>query len=295
MALDRLVRTVPVHDRILPHHYFQAARWAVLTPFDSSVAKRGKFHVPKVYHALWEKWVDLVVRMSKEVGWPDKANPLWVANCPYFGVKGHTRQPCNKDRICPFCWARTQVIRPYCHVDALLPKGKIQRAGHSLVEFSNLERILYIRQGNLGGYVEDQPLDRLIEIVRTKIKHDVRPAMRLAEYEGAYLHYSLDLHPVAKMPGYFKLYFRRSGLMLLRKDRDLTRAPGTTYRDEMPVDQPSLMRAFSRICRYPAGWLLHGTAEQVKQYLDGFAGCHLSRYYGTWSGNHNSEIGKEAT
>ncbi len=293
MPFNQLIRPPIGLDRVLPHHYFQTARWAVLTPFDGTIAKRGKFHVPKVYHKLWEAWVDLVVWMSADVGWPDKANPLWVANCPYFGVKGHTRGSCHQARICPFCWGRERVIRPYCTVDSLLPEGKIQKAGHRLVEFCSLYRFDYMIQGTLGNSVEDEPLHRLLKFIRDKIEHEGCPEIRLVDHAGAFVSYSVDLHPTYRKPGYSQIYFRRSGLMLVRKDHEVYQMPGTTYEDEAPVDQPSLMWAFSQICRYPVGWLKHGEPWQIRQYLDGLAGCKMMQRYGGWYRNSNSEIEKE--
>lgn len=282
--MNTIIRRPPTLANLLGHKHFHAARRAVLTPYDGTLARVGRSHVPTVMYRMWEEWCQVLARLG-EAGWDglQKAEPGFLANCPYFGVKGHGWAPCNHALICPFCWGRCRVVRPYCRIADRLPRSRTVRSLYQLVEFDATYRTPYTQMNYKGGISELDDLTRLLKTARDRIALEGRLEVNANQHSGAFVCHSVDLDRAEDDPSQHTFVSRRRGVFLLSNGWDVVRLPRVRYRIHK-VSRRNLVAIVGRVCRYPVGWLKYADGEQVCKYLTAWKRCRTLRFVGDWFG-----------
>ena len=108
-------------NRVYDSYASRAARSAVMRPILHVAGEKRS--AEKDFSALRLCWYNRVLAL-KEAGWKilrsDK-DAGFMMNCPPFSVKTGTKAiPCGRTSVCPFCYARYWVIRPFRAAEKVL-------------------------------------------------------------------------------------------------------------------------------------------------------------------------------
>jgi hypothetical protein len=265
-------------------HQYDAARIAVFTPLFGPWRGRRVVDLLRQtqsrYRARLSRYHDLLNREPNPKELLAHARELQYArNCPPFGVTlDRWPRPCNRQFICPFCWARRIVYEVYLRLERVLyepPEEGPDRDDPAVGDARWRPRVP--PEGRIVHVVETRRLYNkehpevwdagwVARAVAGAVRVTREARERRAGLEGLGPSLgSMVLHTFS--PTRSDLVFRRHTLALLRQPVVLPpveRPPWAVVRCQKPVSRANLAQLVGRACAFPPGMLsgdpAHGLA-----------------------------------
>lgn len=283
MALVDFGDLVPVQN-----HSARAARWAVLTPCCGPEWRQRPFDqmMRRVRRLWWNRVSSLAdvltdkIRADTDTG---RKNATYWKNCPPFGATNPTKKTvnCGKSKICPFCYARTNVIDTMETLQETLftrtDKPPLAWLDDTvIVDFTT--SIRFVSDNDRNWQTKPHRVAEAMQTVRDVFSRNRQDEVRVISYLGGTVLQRLQFDT----EGWTLL---RSGVFICNeKDYRLRPVPGDTERETRRVDvseptRENLTRAVGRAFRYPDSVLVTAP-EIVREYVHQMKGVRMIESYG---------------
>lgn len=211
-------------------------------------------------------------------------NNIYARNCPPFGVlTDSVSRPCNRPKLCPFCYARQYVYEPFSWMQKAL-YGSLRltdpQTGERLVPREGL-RLVGFKTGM--RYVPPDVSEKAIHDAATTL-YDTLHAQRRAEMDlvADPLGFTfLQVYPTRHKGG-LALIGRRVGLALTRSDK-LPEGVKVHKKDMLEMEEfpnkKKMAQWFGRVMAYPKQ-MLFASPRVTVNVLRALAGRHCMVRYG---------------
>ena len=276
--------------RVLPSAGFAAARYVAFGgPTRSRIGRMPTVQKMALLHnEVRVKWRCLVTRLF-DAGCPminTKTKLQYFRNCPPVGFStDYKSRCCTCPLLCPFCYARQNVVAVYDKFREALwrvKKGKRVKDGLCLVEFSG--RVL---QKDMEALVhaagKDDTPRNAFEFAINRAKIMTAPLFRLRESRRLeYVKGGVILHRVS-YPQHGLPVIMRSGLFMVTKGAKVDFGKrNSTFKFSVHenITQRMVSRALARIARYQSGWLFRASDEELCDYLRIMKGTRMMSMFG---------------
>lgn len=259
----------------------RAARQAVITPLlGPDLLEHDR--TAEALDKLRERWHARLhaLHAAKWTSIPDQISLAYFRNCPPFGVATDTTShPCNRAVICPFCFARERVTRPFCKLEAVLygPSGKgtmpLLRPDLTIVSFWC--QMLGTRDRFKSG---DASMVDHWSVIRRQI--DAYRRDEVAMFQAKYASVLFKPYPMKEHLGLV-----RSGVLLVagvpKADviAQYNAFPGRDLR-VYETNRKSLMEAVTHAFSYPKRLMDATDVARTARFLEVTIGTRLSTWYG---------------
>jgi len=254
---------MPPAVKVTHGHVQNAMRRAVL----GSIVSRPTFETGNIKQMLAiarREWVQCLTDL-RAVEWGPVSrgsNFTYAKSCPPFGVSiKQKKRCCNRDRICPFCWARNVTAELFFRLERASKIFKIEKKEMWVTMF------VYSRT-----FSTEKGLD-LNKIVKL-IKEDRNREIKQFRSHGAFF-----THSIEPIPGKKALAFRRRGIILTEDEPVIRKLGHTTMDCCLPENRAALAHITGSVTRYPAH-LLRAEASRVKTMLDNTTKCRVRAFSG---------------
>jgi hypothetical protein len=264
-------------DAVPQGYQYTAARLAVFTPLFGPW--RGR-RIADLLATTQKRYRSRLSRYHELLNQEQDRNELLVherelqyaRNCPPFGASlSRWAQPCNRQLICPFCWARRTVYEVYLRLEAMLfvpPEPPEAPGAEAAAAADAAWRLRVPPESHLVHVVETRRLhnkehpevwnvdwvDRAVDVA-LQVTRDPRERRYGLHGLGPTLG-SMVLHTFS--PTKSDLVFRRHTLALVPQPAVLptfARPPWMIVRSQKPASRANLAQLVGRACAFPPGML----------------------------------------
>ena len=251
---------------------YQACRAAVSTPLSN--------RRPRSRHGVWlaqklvrKRWASRLMELHA-AGWPGL--PTWksvsyAANCPPcdLGVSPCTRV-CTRATLCPFCYARHRVLRPFRRLEAALYGPDFAKPDAPLLRGDLAALWFRLRRGFGPDNTAAGLTPALVGSLMAEVKKYAAASRRFERgiFRAEFGTVQFSIYPSSNRP---ELVLERSGVLLVPRDGaeselakylahfNAKRPPGESQSRVrgglLPATKKGLAAAFSRAARYPVDLL----------------------------------------